>query len=86
MEAYNAKSESMTLFIEQCCDTGDGEEVSLQTFTKYYKAFAKKSNISAVSDGQIRHMLVKEYFFPVRQMKVMGLSIRKQARVTLLDE
>lgn len=85
MEAYNAKSESMTLFIEQCCDTGDGEEVSLQTFTKYYKAFAKKSNISAVSDGQIRHMLVKEYFFPVRQMKVMGLSIRKQAKVAILE-
>lgn len=85
MEAYNQKSECMAKFLEEWCDIGEGCEVSLSTFIKYYKEYAKRNNISAASDGQIRHQLVKEFYFPVRHMKVMGLEIRRQAKIDLMS-
>jgi P4 family phage/plasmid primase-like protien len=79
MEAYNKKSESLSVFIEEWCDVDDSEEVSLSTFCKYYKKFASKNNIASISDGQIRHALKHEYNFMVKGMKVRGVKPRSQA-------
>jgi len=86
MEKYNEKSESMARFIDEWCDVEEGNEVSIQTFTKHYKRYCAMSNISSVSDGQIRRQVVKEFYFQVRNMKILGLKLRKQKKISQEDE
>jgi putative DNA primase/helicase len=79
MEKYNEKAESLSVFIEHWCDVDEGLEISISTFCKYYKLFAVKNNVSAMSDGQIRHQLKTEYNFMVKGMKVRGIRPRLQS-------
>lgn len=78
LEAYSEKADSLGQFIDKWCDTGEYDTVSIKTFCKYYRMFAEKNNVAALTDSQIRYQLQKEFNFRVRGMTVTGVCPKRQ--------
>lgn len=86
MEIYNDKADSLGKFIAEWCDCEEYDKVSIQTFCKYYKLYAQKANVAALTDSQIRYQLKHEFNLNVKGMTVWGVRPKVQQIVSSVQE
>jgi hypothetical protein len=78
------RSNSLSGFIDAYCDIEDPScKVSMTTFYNYYGKYAEKMNIACPEIDQLRYKLKHEYSLKITGNTILGLSIRKQARIDI---